>query len=152
MRVSVVSVMLRSGCDVAKRLWRSVAFLNGVGRNNHCRAAYKWLKRLFGCRNDARMCPCVSGGQVHVSLSAGRHGVVGRAGRCCRPGGTVLSAGRDGVVGQAGRCCRPGGTVLSAGRDGVVGGVWPRGRCRQSGWMAWLPLRCCRMQRLRVPV
>ena len=57
---------------------------------------------------------CARGGQVHVSLSAGRDGVVGRAGRCCRPGGTVLSAGRDGVVGPAGRCCWPGGTVLSA--------------------------------------
>ena len=29
-------------------------------------------------------------------------------------GGTVLSAGRDGVVGRAERCSRPGGTELSA--------------------------------------
>ena len=35
----------------------------------------------------------------------------------------MLSAGRDGVVGRAGRSCWPGGTVLSAGRDGVVGPV-----------------------------
>ena len=28
------------------------------------------------------MCACVRGGQVRVSLSAGRDGVVGRAGRC----------------------------------------------------------------------
>ena len=34
--------------------------------------------------NDARLYPCVRGGQVHVSLSAGRDGVVGPAGRCCR--------------------------------------------------------------------
>ena len=57
------------------------------------------------------MCPCarVRGGQVHVSLSPGRDSVVGRAGMCCRPGGTVLSAG--------------GTPVLSAGRDGIVRGV-----------------------------
>ena len=47
-------------------------------------------------------------------LSAGRDGVVSRAGRCCQPGGTVLSAGRDCVVSRAGRCCQPGGTVWSA--------------------------------------
>ena len=91
--------------------------------NNDCRAAYNmaeavvWLQELC---THVPMCACVRGGQVLVSLSAGRDGVVGRAGR------RVLSAGRDSVVGRAGQCCRPGGTVLSAGRDGVVGRA---GRC-----------------------
>ena len=76
-------------------------------------------------------------------LSAGRDGVVGRAGRCCRPGVTVLSAGRDGVVGRvgrccrpggAGRCCRPGGTVLSA-ECGIGGEHLGVDADRPVGWL-----------------